>query len=128
MTERRPTSTAECDGCAGVDAATPQRIDNPPALSQIAHRMAHHGDFVASMRARLSSTDHPALAALGTREASDFTLAIGDALACSLEVLGFYAERYAQEHYLRTATERLSVREMARLIGYEMAPGVAAAT
>ncbi|MCZ4312675.1 putative baseplate assembly protein [Comamonadaceae bacterium G21597-S1] len=128
MTERRPTSTADCDCCAGVDAVTPQRIDNPPALSRIAHRMGHHGDFVASMQARLSSTDHPALAALGTREASDFSLAIGDALACSLDVLGFYTERFAQEHYLRTATERLSVREMARLIGYELAPGVAAST
>ena len=128
MKAQRPSTGADCECCAGVDAVTPQRITNPPALTQIAYRMGRHGDFLASMQARLSSADHPALAALSTREASDFTVAISDALACSLDVLGFYAERFAQEHYLRTATERLSVREMARLIGYELAPGVAAGT
>ncbi|GJQ57325.1 MAG: hypothetical protein SCALA701_01260 [Candidatus Scalindua sp.] len=34
----------------------------------------------------------------------------------------------ANEFYLRTATERLSVLELARLIGYELNPGVAANT
>lgn len=123
-----PASTANCGCCAGIDAVTPARIDNPPGLSQIGYRIGRHGDFVESMRARLSSADYPALAALTTREASDFTLALTDALACSLDVLAFYTERFANEHYLRTATERLSVREMARLIGYELAPGVAAGT
>ena len=42
-----------------------------------------------------------------TRESGDFSIAITDALACSLEVLGFYTERYAQEHYLRTAGGQL---------------------
>src|SRR5262249_51459239 len=36
--------------------------------------------------------------------------------------------RIANESYLRTATERLSVLELARLIGYELRPGVAATT
>src|SRR4030095_2724960 len=35
-------------------------------------------------------------------------------------------ERIANESYLRTATERLSVLELARLINYELRPGVAA--
>src|SRR5260370_1259301 len=43
-------------------------------------------------------------------------------------VLHFYQERIASEAYLRTATERRSVLELARLIGYQLAPGVAAAT
>jgi hypothetical protein len=128
MNAKRPPTGSDCDCCSGVDAVTPQRMANPPGLAQIAYRMGRHGDFLESMRARLSDAQYPALAALGTRETSDFTLAISDALACSLDVLGFYSERFAQEHYLRTATERLSVREMARLIGYELAPGVAAGT
>jgi len=115
-----------CDCCAGIDASTPRRIHNPPGLPAIAYRMGRHGDFLASIQARLSSSDHPALAAFDARETSDFTLALADALAASLDVLTFYAERTANEHYLRTATERLSVREMARLIGYRLAPGLAA--
>ncbi|SIQ48477.1 putative baseplate assembly protein [Aquipseudomonas alcaligenes] len=118
----------DCDCCAGVDADTPRRIANPPGLPAIDYRIGRHADFYDSLRARLSSADYPALAALTSREASDFTLALSDALACSLDVLGFYTERYAQEHYLRTATEQLSVRQMARLIGYRPAPGVAAST
>ncbi|SFG14444.1 putative baseplate assembly protein [Neptunomonas qingdaonensis] len=117
-----------CDCCSGVDAVTPRRIDNPPGLTQFPYRIGRHSDFFESIQSRLSSVDNPALAALTTRESSDFTLAIGDALACSLDVLSFYTERYAHEHYLRTATERLSVGAMARLIGYELAPGVAAST
>ena len=45
-----------------------------------------------------------------------------------LDVLSFYQERIANEAFLRTATERRSVLELARLIGYELAPGVAAGT
>jgi len=118
----------DCHCCAGADASTPQRIENPPGLSSINYRIGNYSDFFESMQARLSSVDFPALAGLTTRESGDFSIALSDALACSLEVLGFYTERYAQEHYLRTATERLSVGEMARLIGYRLAPGVAAST
>jgi hypothetical protein len=120
--------TPGCDCCAGIDAQTPQRIANPPGLTAIDYRMGRHGDFLESLRSRLSSAEYPALAALTTREDSDFTLALADGLACSLDVLTFYTERYAQEHYLRTAVERLSVGQMARLIGYRPAPGVAAGT
>ena len=51
-----------------------------------------------------------------------------DAWATVADVLTFYQERIANESYLRTATERLSVLELARLIGYELRPGVAAST
>ena len=118
----------ECGCCAGVEPSTPSTVGNPPGLPEISYRMGRHGDFLDSMRSRLSSADYPALAALGTREASDFTLAITDALASTLDILAFYTERYSQEHYLRTATERRSVIDLARLIGYRPAPGVAAST
>lgn len=41
------------------------------------------------------------------------------------DVLTFYQERIANEGYLRTATERRSVLELARLVGYQPRPGVA---
>lgn len=118
----------DCHCCAGIDAETPARIANLPGLPQIDYRAGRHGSFMESLVARLSSADYPALSALTTREESDATIALFDALAASLDVVTFYTERYANESYLRTATERLSVIEMARLIGYRPAPGVAAAT
>lgn len=124
----RPTSAPHCDCCQGVATHTPARIDNPPGQAAIAYRSGDHAQFLASMKARLSSSAYPALSAFGSREASDFTLAMADALAASLDVLAFYTERFANEHTLRTATERLSVIELARLIGYQAAPGVAAST
>ena len=41
------------------------------------------------------------------------------------DVLTFYQERIANEGYLRTATERRSILELARLVGYALRPGVA---
>jgi hypothetical protein len=49
-----------------------------------------------------------------------------DAWASVLDTLTFYGERNANEAYLRTATERRSLRAHARLIGYELAPAKAA--
>ncbi len=63
---------------------------------------------------RLSSVELPALAGLATREDGDFTIALCDALATTLDVLSFYQERIANENYLRTATERRSILELAQ--------------
>jgi len=126
MTNTR--SAGICGCCVSVGVGTPRRIHNPPGQPAIGYRMGRHGDFLASIQARLSSSDYPALAALDSHEPSDFTRALADALASSLDLLTFYAERTANEHYLCTAKERLSVRELARLIGYRLAPGLAAST
>lgn len=117
-----------CGCCAGLDAETPLRIDNPPGLNAVAYRVGVHARFKESLLARLSSAGLPALANLTTREDGDFTIALCDALATTLDVLAFYQERIANENFLRTATERRSILELARLIGYELAPGVAAST
>ena len=58
----------------------------------------------------------------------DPAIATLDGWATVLDVLSFYQERIANEGYLRTATERRSILEMARSIGYELRPGVAAGT
>ncbi|MCT0200390.1 putative baseplate assembly protein, partial [Synechococcus sp. CS-1325] len=65
---------------------------------------------------------------LTTRDDGDFTIALCDALATGLDVLTFYQERIANEDWLRTASERRSILELAGLIGYQLAPGVAAST
>src|SRR5262249_53155658 len=58
----------------------------------------------------------------------DPCVAFLDAWATVADVLTFYQERIANEGYLRTATERRSVAELARLVGYRLRPGVAAGT
>jgi hypothetical protein len=80
------------------------------------------------MLAALSDTTRPALQGLKTRDDDDFSIALLDAAATMADVLTFYQERIANESYLRTATELRSVLELARLIGYELRPGVAAST
>jgi predicted phage baseplate assembly protein len=112
----------------GLGVETPVGINNRAGLTAIAYRVGTHAQFKASMLAALSSAGHPALGALQTREDDDFSIALLDAWATVADVLTFYQERIANESYLRTATERLSLIEMARLIGYQPRPGVAAST
>ena len=78
------------------------------------------------MLARLSDSRYPALRGLTTRSPGDPAIALLDAWALVADVLTFYDERIANEGYLRTATERRSVVELARLVGYAPRPGVAA--
>jgi hypothetical protein len=66
------------------------------------------------------------LSDLATRSPDDPSIALMDAWAVVGDVLTFYQERIANEGYLRTATERRSVLELARAIGYELNPGVSA--
>ncbi|MCU0627630.1 MAG: hypothetical protein MUF21_14270, partial [Gemmatimonadaceae bacterium] len=56
------------------------------------------------------------------------TIAFLDACAVVDDVLTFHQERFAQESWLRTATERLSLVQLARSVGHEPRPGVAAGT
>lgn len=115
-----------CGCCTGVRPWTPEPIANRPGLPELAWRAGTQGTFFATLQARLSSSDFPGLAGLRTRERSDFSIALLDAWAVLLDVLTFYDERLANEGFLRTATERRSVLELARLVGYRVRPGVAA--
>ncbi len=117
-----------CGCCEGVHVETPVEVFNRPGLSAVAYRVGTHGQFKQTMLARLSDPDREPLRGLSTRDSDDFSVALLDAWASVADVLTFYQERVANESYLRTAVERLSVVEMSRLIGYEPRPGVAAAT
>jgi len=118
----------DCGCCAGLRPSTPGVVFNRPGLSVLAYRSGSWHDFKASLTAALSAGAHPELAGLTTRAGDDFTIAFLDAVAVVGDVLTFYQERIANESYLRTATERRSLLELARLIGYELKPGAAAGT
>ncbi|MGY6275060.1 putative baseplate assembly protein [Methylomonas sp. MgM2] len=118
------SNNAPCGCCDGVKVVTPEATANRPGLSMLSYRVGSHGSFLSSMLARLSSADFPKLAELTTRESNDFSIALLDAWATVADVLTFYQERIINEGYLRTATERRSVLELARLVGYKLKPGV----
>jgi len=111
---------------------------NRPGLNALTYRVGTQPSFLETMKARLgvmsvdgadstgaTQTYYPLLG-LTTREASDPAIALLDAWATAGDVLTFYQERIANEGYLRTATERRSVLELSRLIGYTLRPGVSA--
>jgi hypothetical protein len=129
-----------CGCCGGIEIVTPQTEANRPGLSTLSYRVGTYAAFFESMVARLSSLylDVPTapgstatqrvypLSKLTTRELSDPSIALLDAWAIVADVLTFYQERIANEGYLATATERRSVLELARLVGYTLRPGVSA--
>jgi hypothetical protein len=132
--------TVACGCCAGTEAITPQSTANRPGLSALSYRVGTHATFLETMKARLSShalgdpqvgaqgEGKRPLAGLTTRDNGDPSIALLDAWATVGDVLTFYQELIANEGYLRTATERRSVLELARLVGYSPRPGVAAST
>lgn len=121
-------SLNDCGCCEGLSVLTPGKVENRPGLNAIAYRIGMHPQFKDALLARLSSSCYPALQDLTTRNNDDFSIALLDAWATVADVLTFYQERIANESFLRTATERISLLQMARLIGYELRHGVAAGT
>lgn len=114
----------------------PAPLYNRPGLPALRYRAGEYGTFLRRMLNKIGAYALPdgprqgqrPLAALTTRAADDASVAVLDASAVVADVLTFYQERIANEGYLRTATERYSVLELSRAIGYELNPGVAAST
>lgn len=126
-----PAGSEACGCCEGVSTATPRALDNRAGLSAVNYRIGEYSHWHASLVAGLSQGSHSSLAPLTrllTRDSADFTLGLIDAFACVADVLTFYQERIANESWLGTASERLSLQEMGKLIGYQLKPGVAAET
>ncbi len=131
----------DCGCCEGIERVTPVSNENRPGLSALVYRAGTHATFLETMLARLTTQELPPpvgdevqsagprpLLALRTRDADDSSVAFLDAWATVADVLTFYQERIANEGYLRTATERRSVTELANLVGYRPRPGVSAST
>lgn len=128
------THASSCGCCEGVEKLTPASLANRPGLRALQFRTGSYSTFLRTMLARLSSAPtadfdaagQPILGGLTTRDPSDPAIALLDGWATVADVLTFYDERIANEGYLRTATERRSVLELARLVGYAPRPGVSA--
>ncbi len=128
-----------CTGCkkSGLD----QDHENLPGKTSINYRLGDHPLFLRHMLNQLptqmikgkkiNGSDEPdrwPLARIFTGDSEDPTVALLDACSIVADVITFYQERIANEAFLRTATERSSVLELARSVGYELKPGVSAST
>ncbi len=112
-------------GCSENRAdLTPVSPEQRPGLSALRYRVGTHGRFKAAMSADISHYEK--MRDLSTRDDDDPSVALIDACAVMLDCITFYQERIINEGFLRTATERRSILELARAIGYELGPGVAA--
>lgn len=119
----------EVAACQGPTKVTPVRLYNRPGLSSIAYRAGTYAEFKSSMLAALALLPRQsALSDLTSRQKDDLAIALLESWATVADVLTFYQERIANEGFIRTAKERRSVKELARMVGYELRPGVAAST
>ncbi|MGB7539429.1 MAG: putative baseplate assembly protein [Anaerolineales bacterium] len=124
-----------CGCCKPTSGTTPEDIFNRPALSAIAYRVGTYASFRQSMLTAISQTDlgedgksHRPLSGWSTRRDDDYGITLLDMWAYLADILTFYQERIANEAYLRTALQRDSIIRLSDLIGYRLAPGVAAKT
>ena len=127
-----------CGCCEGLEKLTPLDTYNRPGLDALSYRVGTHATFLKTMMARLTTLHLDVaeeregvgsfcpLRHLTTRSFDDPSLALLDAWATVADVLTFYQEQIANEGYLRTARERRSILELARLVGYKLRPGVSA--
>ena len=127
MTTDCSSCTSGSSGSGCLDHGDALAADNLPGQSELHWRTTPHGDSLARMRSWLAGDSQPlAIRSLAHQGTDDPAIALLDTWAVVADVVSFYTERIAQEGFLRTATERDSVRQQARSLGYELRPGVAA--
>ena len=113
-----------CGCCSPNAPLTPVAVSNRPGLSAIAYRIGTYAGFRETMLDAIART--PQLAALSTRLSDDYSVTFIELWAALLDVLTFYQERYANEVFLRSAQQMVSLQRLARLLDYSPRPGVAA--
>ncbi len=96
---------------------------NAPGQNQIAFSPGRQNEILARMTLALPLApvgDQRPLAKLSLNPTGNAALALLDAWAMLVDILGFYQERIANEGYLRTALESLSLLQLARSVGYSL--------
>ncbi|MGN6105667.1 MAG: hypothetical protein ACTHU0_11225 [Kofleriaceae bacterium] len=101
----------------------PAIIANRPSLDRIAYRIGGYVDVRRWLLRRID--EDPMFAAWTYRGADDPGIALYEAAAILVDLLGLYQEAYANEAFLRTARWRDSVADLVRLLGYRLKPGIA---
>lgn len=116
----------QCGCCTEVDILEPRDVANRPGRDRLRRRVGTHSSFRARLQAGLSR--HDPTRSLTTRDDDDYAISLLDSWATVADTITFYTELFANEHYVGTARERRSLAELARLIGRDLRPGLAAET
>ena len=110
----------------------PRVILNPSGRDAISYRVGDYTTFRHALlqarpsEAELTRTDGTRIVQIWRPGASgDLAVQMVEWWAYLADVLTFYQERIANESYLRTAAERVSLQEMGELIGYRLRRGLA---
>ncbi len=104
-------------------SSAPQTRYNAPGKTTLTYNVG----YTNTLRNMLAGLSREAqLNKLNLDAYEDWSIALLHSWAIVLDVLAFYQERIINEGYLLTATEQRSVLELARTIGYEFKPAVAA--
>lgn len=119
-------------GGRGVGAGA-GRVYNPPGRRALAYRVADQDSLLGDMLQELRRWSVPAgehrgtrpLAGLNLTDRRNWVVSLLRSWAAVGDVLTFYQERIANEGFLGTAVEDLSIRELVRLLDYRPGPGVA---
>ncbi len=107
-----------------------------PGSAEIHYRIGSGETFLRAMLERVRSQEIAGGEHAGTRPLERFNLeaegswfkGLLESWAAVGEVLSFYQERIANEGFLATAREDLSIRELVRLIDYQPFPGAGSST
>ncbi len=122
------TTDCNCD-CDDESPVIPRALSNRPGLKALSYRIGTHASFLEAMKTRAADAGpdgQAPLARLDLRNADDPAVGLLDAWALVADVITFYQERIANEGYLRTARESMSVQALAALTGFVPNPGLAA--
>lgn len=111
-----------CEHDCPMPPVFPKRIANRPGLARIDYRIGTYADLRAHLLDAIDKA--PALAAWTHRGVDDPAIALLESAAIVGDILTFYQSLYANEAYLRTAQWRESIIDLARLLGYRLAPGL----
>lgn len=112
----------DCDECSyGTKTSLNRLVDGT-----LRSKPVNHAGFKRAMQ--LSGSAHPALMGHTSQDDDSGVNALFDAAAVMLDITAFYDQIILNEGFLNTAKQRMSVLELGRSIGYELGPGVAAAT
>jgi hypothetical protein len=99
-------------------------VSNPSGLPQIAYRAGTFQTFRRALLAHLPGETE--LDPWRPTASTDLGLQVVDWWAYLADVLTFYNERIANEHYLGTAVLDTSVHHLVALLGYRPRPGIGA--
>lgn len=105
---------------------------NPPGQKELSYRAGTYTTVLQRLMNYLAEHEDPQQKMpqlqLDADPQENWGVGLLQAWAIVVDVLTFYQERIANEGYISTATERRSILELARSVGYELRPGVSAST